>query len=75
MYYFIRLDVLCVVDSHRLKSSGRSHSHVGPLFYELEGYILAMMSRGLCYCCDRTRQIGESGGLSVGKGGENDVES
>jgi hypothetical protein len=29
----MRLDVLCLVDSHRYKSSGRSHSHVGPLFY------------------------------------------
>jgi hypothetical protein len=41
----LRIDVICLVDSHRYKSSGRSHSHVGPSFHELEA-ILIMMSRG-----------------------------
>jgi hypothetical protein len=36
---FTRLDVLCLVDRHRYKSSGKSHLHVGPPFFTLEGYL------------------------------------
>jgi hypothetical protein len=40
--------------------------HVGPVFYELEGFI-DMISRGYVYvhvcCCDWAGQIGESGTL------------
>jgi hypothetical protein len=48
--------------------SGRSHSHVGPPFHKLEGF-MDMMSRVeamfmfMYYCCDRTGKIGESGSL------------
>jgi hypothetical protein len=46
--------------------SGRSHYHVGPLFHELEGFMV-MMSRGYVYdyvyCCDLAGQLGESGSL------------
>jgi hypothetical protein len=33
------LDVLCLDDNHQSKLSGRSHSHVGPPFHEVEGYL------------------------------------
>jgi hypothetical protein len=69
--------VLCVVDSHRLKLSGRSHSHVGLPFHELEGYLRYMMSRGygLCSCImDVTRPGNEEKGVhSEGKGGKRAV--
>jgi hypothetical protein len=46
--------------------SGSSHSHVGPLFHEVEEFI-DMMSRGYVHvhvcCCDRVGQIGERGSL------------
>jgi hypothetical protein len=62
----MQLDVICLADSHQRKTSGRSHSHVGPPFHELEGF-MDTMSRDFVYvhacCCDRAGQIGESGSL------------
>jgi hypothetical protein len=46
--------------------SGRSHSHVGSLFYKLERF-MDMMSSGYVHvhvcCCDRAWQLEESGSL------------
>jgi hypothetical protein len=47
--------------------SGRSHSHVGPLFHALEGYdgydVQRLWIMFLYYGCDRAGQIEEIGSL------------
>jgi hypothetical protein len=67
----LRLDVLRVVDSLRYKSSGRSQTHAGHSFHELEGYLgYGEWRLCLCYCLDWAGQVGGSVEHSEGKGGE-----